>query len=256
MNNKKSVTKTFRITEDMMIRLDDLSEYYSLDKTTFYRMAMFNGCRSVLSGQYPMIEKRNYDIEKIDVEVVVSKDLFSLWDDTVEYIKNNSTETKEYITKKYPDIFKYILKSNSKDNNVDMSKLELEYNRIAQGIIFERFLEIEILRLERVYKFHELEDISLKNKQVRIDLPLSIYGYIGQIVEKTRIPENKLWRYLLLKGIMSEIADVYSYTEVFNPKVIIGIENLAATFGIKPFKVIILKQWLEELVKNAFNEKK
>ncbi len=180
------------ISEELDREVLQSSKFFNINKSTFYRMAIYHGCVRMLRGYNPKL--RNIQEKETTIEFHLSDELMEIWEESV------SAKYKNGGDEKIKKIYRYKKKNNNKFYANDF----LFY----RSRLFEVFIRDEIESFNRLYKLevdNNKTENYIKSKNVNISIPACVSENIDAMNQFVGLTDTQLYNYIFMLGYHEEL---------------------------------------------------
>lgn len=168
------IKRTFKLSYGILEKMDDISDYFHINKATLARYAVYHGIERVKNGYIPVRDHHKKQKKKYEISLPEET-----WFEFLEMMNSIQYKVEEHI----PD-----------------------------GEMIEIFLKIELRKFVNIIEHHEsnvgddtLYDLSESESfEVQTEIPLLLYKKLKSEQRKLGIMSTQLGKYVLTSGAIQE----------------------------------------------------
>lgn len=204
------VKRTFKLSYGILEKMDDISDYFHINKATLARFAIYHGIERVKNGYIPVRDHHKKQKKKYEISLPEET-----WLEFFEMMDSIRYKVEEHI----PD-----------------------------GEMIEIFLSIELRKFMNIIEYHEsnVEDDTLYDLskselfEVQAEIPSLLYKRLKSEQRKVGIMSTQLGKYILISGAIQE----YVQQDFDTVDTDVDLLNEIDKLGLNKLKALTLIRYL------------
>lgn len=213
VTEEELVKRVIAISGNLYEEVVALAQYFHIDRSTIYKMAIIHGMQQLDNDYIPKQGKKRDITQKIELWLPQT-----MWDEFYS-LKDTSNEALDELNTNY----------------------NCSYKPISDGKLIEMFIDAEVRSLKNA-KERLNPSNKTKNISIRLDINASLYDEIQLLKEEAMISDSQMYKYLLIKGLVTEL--LYPDVEIKFLGTDLDIYYEIQRLGLDKHKAITLLRYL------------